>query len=80
MSVDILILNAAVVDFRSSEFSFTERLVGPGGLAKCDTKDMPKYTQQYYRQWIGNGQLTASGPGNAAPLQEAACDGTIFIA
>ncbi|MCD6392563.1 MAG: hypothetical protein J7M40_03555 [Planctomycetes bacterium] len=68
MSVDVLILNTAVVDFRSSEFSLSERLAGSGGLAKCDTEDMPKYTQQHYCQWIENGQVTAGGPGNTAPL------------
>ncbi|MCK4326188.1 carbohydrate kinase family protein [bacterium] len=68
MSVDVLVINTAVVDFRSSEFNFVEKLVGPGGLAKCSTEDMPDYSQEEYRQWIERGQATAGGPGNAAPL------------
>ena len=68
MSMDIFILNTAVADFRSNEFAFTEKLAGPGGLALCETKDMPDYTQQQYKQWIDNGQVTAGGPGNTAPL------------
>ena len=66
--MDILIFNTAVADFRSSEFKFTEELAGPGGLAKCKTKDMPGYTQQQYRDWIDKGMATAGGPGNTAPL------------
>jgi sugar/nucleoside kinase (ribokinase family) len=68
MSVDVFILNTAVADLRSDEFAFTESLVGPGGLAKCDTRHMPDYTQQQYSNWIGKGQATAGGPGNATPL------------
>jgi sugar/nucleoside kinase (ribokinase family) len=68
MSIDVLILNTAVADFRSDEFSFTEKLAGPGGLARCKTKDMPAYTQKQYNQWIDNGMVTAGGPGNTAPL------------
>ena len=68
MGVDVLILNTAVVDFRSSEFSFTDKLVGAGGLAKCKISDMPDYDQQMYRQWIDDGVATAGGPGNSAPL------------
>lgn len=68
MAVDVLILNTAVVDFRSSEFTFTDMLVGRGGLAKCKTSDMPDYDQQMYRQWINVGLATAGGPGNTAPL------------
>lgn len=68
MSVDILILNTAVVDLRSGEFSFIDTLVGPGGLAKCDTKNMPSYSQQQYKVWIDKGLATAGGPGNTAPL------------
>jgi len=68
MSVDIMILNTAVADFRSDVFSFADDLVGPGGLAKCPTKDMPPYTQAQYRQWIEAGLATTGGPGNSAPL------------
>jgi hypothetical protein len=55
MSTDVLILNTAVSDFRSSEFAFTENLTGPGGLARCKTTDMPEYTQKQYKQWIRDG-------------------------
>ena len=68
MSVDVLILNTAVADFRSSEFAFADELVGPGGLAKCKTADMPAYTQQQYKSWIDAGIATTGGPGNTAPL------------
>jgi len=68
MDVDILVLNTAVADFRSEVFSFADDLVGPGGLAKCDTKHMPPYTQAQYRQWIDAGLATTGGPGNSAPL------------
>jgi len=68
MSVDILILNTAVVDFRSGEFSFVEKLAGKGGLARGKTKDMPAFTQQQYRDWIDSGKATAGGPGNTAPM------------
>lgn len=68
MAVDVLILNTAVVDYRSPEFSFTDKLVGAGGLAKCKTQDMPDYDQPMYRQWIDDGAATAGGPGNTAPL------------
>jgi hypothetical protein len=52
MSIGVLILNTTVSDFRSDEFAFTEKLAGPGGLARCKTKDMPVYTQKQYKQWI----------------------------
>ncbi len=68
MSVDILILNSAVVDFRSGEFDFVKKIVGPGGLAKCPVSDMPDYSQQHYMQWIEEGNATAGGSGNTAPL------------
>ncbi len=68
MSIDVLILNTAVSDFRSDEFAFTEKLAGPGGLARCKTQDMPAYTQKQYKQWIDKGMVTAGGPGNTAPL------------
>ncbi|MFW6413666.1 MAG: carbohydrate kinase family protein [Verrucomicrobiota bacterium] len=67
-NVDILILNTAVLDIRSSAFDFVDRLVGPGGLAKCDTADMPDYSQEQLRQLIREGRATAGGPGNTAPL------------
>jgi len=68
MAVDVLILNTAVTDLRRAEFDFADRLVGKGGLAKCKTEDMPNYSQQQIRQWIGQGSATAGGPGNTAPL------------
>ncbi|OQA01627.1 MAG: pfkB family carbohydrate kinase [Planctomycetes bacterium ADurb.Bin401] len=73
MSTDVLVLNTAVTDFRSKEFSFVEKLTGPGGLAKCKTSDMPAYTQEHYKQWIDAGMVTAGGPGNTAPLIAKAC-------
>ena len=72
MGIDVLILNTAVADFRSDEFSFVETLVGPGGLAKCDTADMPTYSQQQYKKWIDKGFATAGGPGNTSPLMSRA--------
>jgi len=68
MATDVMILNTAVVDFRSSDFHFVEVLVGQGGLAKCKTEDMPAYSQKQLRQWIEQGFATAGGPGNSAPL------------
>ena len=68
MGTDVLIVNSAVVDFRSREFGFVEELAGPGGLAKCDMKDMPAYGQQQYREWIRQGRANPGGPGNTAPL------------
>lgn len=68
MSVDVLILNTAVVDFRRTDFEFVDGLVGPGGLAKCKTKEMPSYPQEQFNQWIKQGFATAGGPGNVAPL------------
>jgi sugar/nucleoside kinase (ribokinase family) len=65
---DVLILNTAVVDFRGREFAFTEKLAGAGGLARCQTQDMPAYTQRQYKRWIASGCATAGGPGNTAPL------------
>jgi len=68
MSIDVLILNTAVADFRSGDFEFIERLAGHGGLAKCKTEDMPNYPQGRLHQWIEQGCATTGGPGNAAPL------------
>lgn len=68
MSVDVLILNTAVVDYRGPQFGFTDALVGPGGLAKCPAADMPSFSQADLAEWIRAGQATAGGPGNAAPL------------
>ena len=68
MSVDILILNTAVVDLRSSEFGFVENLVGAGGLAKCKLSNMPDFTQKQYQKFLSEGLATAGGPGNTAPL------------
>ncbi len=68
MDLDVLILNTAVTDLRSDAFAFADRLVGPGGLAKCRTDDMPEYSQEQYQAWIAQGLATAGGPGNTAPL------------
>jgi sugar/nucleoside kinase (ribokinase family) len=68
MNTDVLILNTAVADFRNSNFKFVEKLVAPGGLAKCKSGYMPDYSQLQYRQWIAQGLASAGGPGNAAPL------------
>jgi sugar/nucleoside kinase (ribokinase family) len=68
MSIDVLILNTAVTDFRSGEFTFVEKLVAPGGLAKCKSDYMPHYSQLQYKQWIAQGLASPGGPGNAAPL------------
>ena len=65
---DILILNTAAVDVRRPDFDFATKLVGPGGLAKCQTKDMPAYAPDQLRRWIADGCATAGGPGNCAPL------------
>jgi sugar/nucleoside kinase (ribokinase family) len=68
MATDVMILNTAVVDFRSADFHFVEALVGQGGLAKCKPEDMPSYSQKQLREWIEQGFTTAGGPGNSAPL------------
>jgi sugar/nucleoside kinase (ribokinase family) len=68
MNTDVLILNTAVTDFRSSEFKFVEKLVALGGLAKCKSDYLPDYSQLQYKQWIAQGLASAGGPGNAAPL------------
>jgi sugar/nucleoside kinase (ribokinase family) len=68
MATDVLILNTGVVDLRHHNFTFADKLVGKGGLAKCKTKDMPQYPQKQLREWIEQGFATAGGPGNTAPL------------
>ncbi|MBL7134314.1 MAG: hypothetical protein ISS78_09480 [Phycisphaerae bacterium] len=68
IAMDVLILNTAVLDLRSSDFDFVPDLVGPGGLAKCSVSDMPDYTPEQYERWIRNRCATAGGPGNTAPL------------
>lgn len=68
MSTDVLILNTAVLDLRSPDFAFADRLVGAGGLAKCETADMPPYTQEQLKGYVDGGCATAGGPGNTAPL------------
>ena len=68
MTVDVLVLNTGVVDFRRADFQFADALVGEGGLAKCKPKDNPDYPQKQLAQWIKDGFATAGGPGNAAPL------------
>lgn len=68
MATDVMILNTAVVDFRSTDFHFVEALAGRGGLVKCKTEDMPDYSQKQLKQRIEHGSATAGGPGNSAPL------------
>ena len=68
MATDVLILNTAVLDMRSPDFAFTDRLVGAGGLAKCATSEMPAYTQAQLKDFVDHGCATAGGPGNTAPL------------
>ncbi len=68
MATDVLILNTGVVDLRHPDFTFADKLVGKGGLAKCQSKDMPGYSQQQLKEWIEQGFATAGGPGNTAPL------------
>jgi len=68
MATDVLILNTAVTDLRRPDFEFADALVGKGGLAKCETEDMPGYSQQQLAGWIEQGCATAGGPGNSAPL------------
>jgi sugar/nucleoside kinase (ribokinase family) len=68
MATDILIFNTGVCDLRHSDFGFADELVGKGGLAKCNTEDMPDYSQEQLKRWIEAGFATAGGPGNTAPL------------
>jgi sugar/nucleoside kinase (ribokinase family) len=68
MATDVLVLNTGVADLRSPDFEFADELVGKGGLAKCQIKDVPNYSQQQVREWIEQGYATAGGPGNTAPL------------
>jgi len=68
MATDVLILNTGVADLRRPDFTFADKLVGKGGLAKCKTEDMPNYSQEQLREWIEQGFATAGGPGNTAPL------------
>ncbi|MBZ5665485.1 MAG: carbohydrate kinase family protein [Acidobacteriia bacterium] len=72
MSVDVLVLNSAAVDFRRDDFSFTDKLVGEGGLARCETRDMPHFSQDQFHQWIIDGFAVPGGLGNTAPLIAAA--------
>ncbi len=66
--MDILVLNTAVVDFRRKDFDFADNLAGEGGLARCETEDMPGYSQEQLAEWIRDGYATAGGIGNSAPL------------
>ena len=66
--MDVLILNTLVMDIRGPEFAFADELVGPGGLAKCATRDMPAYPQARMHAWMQGAGATAGGPGNTAPL------------
>jgi|GEM_PF-10343 len=68
METDVVILNTSVLDLRSADFAFTGRLAGAGGLALCETADMPPYTQDEVMGYIAAGKATAGGGGNTAPL------------
>jgi len=68
MKTDVVILNTSVLDLRSADFTFTDRLVGAGGLALCETADMPPYTQEALMGYAANGRASAGGGGNTAPL------------
>ncbi|MDP6524832.1 MAG: carbohydrate kinase family protein [Kiritimatiellia bacterium] len=71
MPVDILVLNTAVIDYRGPQFCFLDDLVGKGGLAKCEIEDMPDFSQEEFAAWNAEGNATAGGPGNTAPLMSA---------
>jgi sugar/nucleoside kinase (ribokinase family) len=68
MSVDVLILNSAGVDWRGSEFTFVSEMAVDGGLVICGVGDRPDYSEQQMQGWIDQGRGTAGGPGNCAPL------------
>lgn len=72
MSVDVLVLNTAVIDLRREDFSFADKLVGEEGVARCETRHMPPFSQQQLQQWIEAGFATLGGMGNVAPLIAAA--------
>jgi len=48
MGIDVLILNTAVVDIRSSEFDFVKAKVKQGGLVKCSCEELPNYSSEDY--------------------------------
>ena len=68
MAIDVLIMNTAAVDLRHKDFDFVDALVGKGGLARCESRDMPDFSEQQFAQWLEQGFGTAGGPGNTAPL------------
>ncbi|MBN1436564.1 MAG: carbohydrate kinase family protein [Sedimentisphaerales bacterium] len=68
MSIDVLVLNTAVIDLRHEDFSFVDSLVGEGGLVKGETAEMPEYSQEQFKGWLDEGRGAAGGPGNTAPL------------
>ncbi len=68
MAIDVFLLNTSVLDIRSPDFTFTDALAGPGGLARCSTAQMPGYTQERLAGYIRQGVATAGGNGNTAPL------------
>jgi sugar/nucleoside kinase (ribokinase family) len=72
MAVDVLLLNTAVVDFRREDFYFTDDLVGERGVARCETRDMPAFSQAQFQEWIDQRFAVPGGLGNAAPLIAAA--------
>jgi sugar/nucleoside kinase (ribokinase family) len=72
MSVDVFVLNSAVVDFRREDFYFADKLVGEGGVARCEMQEMPEFSQPQLQQWIEEGFAVPGGMGNVAPLMSAA--------
>ncbi len=70
--MDVLILNTAVMDLRGPSFEFASQLAGAGGLARCETAELPPYTQSQIAEWIAAGGASAGGPGNTAPLLQRA--------
>ena len=68
MRADVFVLNFAVVDFRRKDFDFVSELVSHGGIYCGTTSQMPDYSQERYAKWTQQGQATAGGVGNSAPL------------
>lgn len=71
MGVDVLVLNTAVVDLRRPDFQFVDNLVMADGLAKCESRQMPRFSSEDYQRWIEEGCATAGGFGNNAALMAA---------
>ncbi|MBT6613728.1 MAG: hypothetical protein HOB38_16635, partial [Deltaproteobacteria bacterium] len=68
MTIDVFILNTAVVDFRRDDFDFVTTLAGQGGLVKGSHADLPAYSQSRLQEWIKEGCAAPGGLGNSAPL------------